>query len=115
MGVKVQLFLIKCTKKVILLNKTGNLLTKVNDYLPLNLSGSSAFDSNTDAYTFIYWDDLEWHNLKTEDQAWIKGWTQGILFARAVNTTLQYNGVEILTHAMPMCLTSVVIRFPTTA
>ena len=76
-------------------NYEHTLTTKVNDYLPLNLSGSSAFDSNTDAYTFIYWDDLEWHNLKTEDQAWIKGWTQGILFARAVNTTLQYNGVEV--------------------
>jgi hypothetical protein len=76
-------------------NYEHTLTTKVNDYLPLTLSGSSAFDPNTDAYTFIYWKDLEWHNLKTDDEAWIKGWTQGILFARAVNTTLHYNGVEV--------------------
>ena len=70
------------------------LTTKVNDYLPL-MSGSTDYDPNTDAYLFKFYQNLEWINLKSEDQAWIRGWSDGILFARAANTTLQYNGVDV--------------------
>lgn len=76
--------------------------TRIDEYLPLTLPGTNEYDPQTDAYKFVYYEPYEgkeWVNCKADYgngmNQWVKGWTEGLLFARAVNSTLRMEAVQV--------------------